>query len=710
MVVILTLPVGLCGGAASTTPAATSHPLVFASGRPSVRDALRPSNVFSFEPSDSAADASLAVDGNGDTAWSGAGASTRWSWTARFVEPAHLALLRARLGTSTTSGIPVAYEWESLDPSTDGTCTTAVPAETWRPIEGAGQATEAADTEAAQPTRRSWFVDVDACGLRLVVVATNGGPPSVREVQALEGARDVLRGGRASADGTLAGFAAAGAIDGSYAERWVGAPGRSRWTLRVDLPSSEVLDRVRLVLGLDATSIPRQGAGRSYAIAWGPLHYSLETSADGERFERIASEPVRPDGSVLPLRRRLVTITAPRKVRALRLQIDGATNASGVPDPSAVPVVRELSAYGADDPNPILAEPWFLSVDANPCGQTHLRPGGEMADDVRYARYIERRFASVLPALRSDDLESRWRTGEPEAVDAPSSAPAGEALESIEGDDPQLDALFLASSAPPPIAVLSGSNDWDYAAEAGPDAAAPRRWHWDPLRDARGGGMGGLASAVRGRVAPFLGFCGGAQILGLLEADAGEADRAGSDEDRIDAVLRRTTGAPIRGFASPPAAERAWPADPHPGRASVSFLPDDPLFSDVAGPLGRSCTRALPLCHTDAVRPDAFLPGGPLDRFELLATSTFCGPQVLAASPQERLLPNPDGEGWCRVIPQAFRSRDSAWPIVATQFHPEQRDFAAAAPEDPRESVDDPRLFLAAAYELVVDAHLRFAP
>ena len=92
-------------------------------------------------------------------------------------------------------------------------------------------------------------------------------------------------------------------------------------------------------------------------------------------------------------------------------------------------------------------------------------------------------------------------------------------LESIEGDDPQLDASLLAKSAPPPITVLSGSNDWDYASETGPDTLFPQRWHWDPLRDARLGGMGQLAQAVRSRVTAFLGFCGGAQLLGLLEAE-----------------------------------------------------------------------------------------------------------------------------------------------------------------------------------------------
>jgi hypothetical protein len=46
---------------------------------------------------------------------------------------------------------------------------------------------------------------------------------------------------------------------------------------------------------------------------------------------------------------------------------------------------------------------------------------------------------------------------------------------------------------------------------------------------------------------------------------------------------------------------------------------------------------------------------------------------------------------------------------VGAQFHPEQRDFSSAAAEDPPESVADPRLFLAGAYEEMVDAFVRFA-
>jgi hypothetical protein len=175
-------------------------------------------------------------------------------------------------------------------------------------------------------------------------------------------------------------------------------------------------------------------------------------------------------------------------------------------------------------------------------------------------------------------------------------------------------------------------------------------------------------------------------------------------------VLRRTSGRPIRGFAPPIDFERAWPGDPHPPRAKIQFVPNDPLFADVAGPLRRSTTEALPESHSDAVRADAFLPGGPLQRFEVLATSAFCGPDVIAASPKDGVFPNPSGPGWCDTVPEAFRSRDRAWPIIATQFHAEQKDFATPGPGDPPESVADPRLFMAAAYESMVDAYVKLAP
>jgi hypothetical protein len=207
-----------------------------------------------------------------------------------------------------------------------------------------------------------------------------------------------------------------------------------------------------------------------------------------------------------------------------------------------------------------------------------------------------------------------------------------------------------------------------------------------------------------------MGFCGGAQLLALLEAKDGPSGSPDEDRRFIDRVLRRTSGQPIRGFAPPIDVERAWPGDPPRPRAVIQFVPSDPLFADVAGPEHRSTTQSFPESHSDAVRSDAFLPGGPLERFEVLATSAFCGPDVVAASPRDGVFPNPSGPGWCDTVPEAFRSRDPAWPVLGMQFHAEQKDFAVPGPGDPPESVADARLFFAAAYEQMVDAYVKLAP
>jgi len=492
--------------------------------------------------------------------------------------------------------VPTAFHWEVRGPVDGATCSVlpSVSDEGWARLPGAEQLLRDAGDLLAHPTRRSWFVDADACALRLVVDRTNAGPPVLREVEAIESARSVLRDGEASDDGAYPGFVAADAVDGTYERRWSGAPGKTSWTFR--------------------------------------------------------------------------------------LVMVGATGPSGLPEPGAVPVLREIAAYRADDRMPILSAPWVLSVNANPSSQSHVLPGAELVNDAFWAGFLQRRFAPLLPSMRDDDRFGRRLDSRGEPVDGPLRDAAGEALESIEGDDPELDAHVLSSMSPPPIVVLSGSNDWDYAAATAPDEHEPRRWHWDPIRDARGGGIGQLAQAVRSRVAPFLGFCGGAQLLGLLEAGTDVAE-SNDDQRTIDAVLRRTSGRPIRGFAPVIDVERSWPADARPTRAKVQFRPADPLFADIAGAAGRSSTQALPVLHSDALRRDAFLPGGPMDRFELLATVT-----------------------------QAFRSRDRAWPVIGAQFHAEQRDFTTPAVGDPPESVADPRLFIASAYEEIVDAYLRLAP
>lgn len=697
------VPVTLCGDARASAGA-----LGNAHASAAELDALRaPDLLRSVRAEDPARDdARNAVDGNLETAWTGRPGQTQWRWTSLFAQPVHLGLIRAYFGSSSTSGIPTAFRWEAL--RVDGrTCGSPDRESDWSPLAEGGSSSPASLDRLPQPSRRSWFVDDDTCGLRLVVDRTNAGLPVLREVQAIQSAQDVLRAGHATDDGGYPGFTPAAAIDGSYASRWAGASGKSHWTLRVDLPEPQPIDRVRLILGFDATSVPRPGSGRSYAIAWAPIHYTLEASEDGEHFAPIATELVRADGVVLPVRRRMVTLGQPRWVRALRLVMSAATGETGLPERGAVPVVREIAAYRADDKRPVLAEPWILSINANPSGQSHFTPGGEVCNDAYHAKFLQARFTPILPALRLDDRYARSLGPRGEPLDAPPRSEAGEVLESIEGDDPQLDARWLAESSPPPIAVMGGSNDWDYGRETGPDPARPKRWHWDPLRDARLGGVGQLTGAVRGRVAPFLGFCGGAQLLALLESHPQDRWPAEDDLHIVDRVLRRNDGRPIRGFALPAEVVRAWPTDPHSLRAKVQFVQSDPLFADLTGPARRSETLALPELHSDAIRPDAFLPSGPLDRFELVASSAFCPPA--AAGPHD-ILANPSASGGCAGVAEAFRSRGPGWPIIGAQFHPEQRDFSAAAPGEPPESVADPFLFLAAAYETLVDAYVNLAP
>jgi hypothetical protein len=694
------LPIGL----------ARSHPgdaegLEVATPRTDFVDAARGAPAVVAAGS-SDADARLAVDGREETAWVGRAGLSDWTWAITFDGPAHLGAIRAHFGDSPTRGVPTAFRWEVRKPIS-GACGERD--DIWVAVKDAAQDLSANQSVAAQPTHRTWFVDTDACGLRLVVDRTTSGPPVVREVMAIESASDVLRGATASDDGSFPGFDATGVIDGTYSGRWAGAPGRDAWTLRVDLPDAVLIDRVRLVLGFDATTTPLPVRGRRYAMAWGPVRYSLEVSEDGERFSTVATEPRRTDGAIVPLRRRLVTLDRGRPIRSLRVVIHGATDSRGVESADAVPVVREVSAYRADDTRPVMAAPWILSINANPTGQLRSELNGEVANDAFYAKFLQRRLGFLLPAVRRDDRFARALDDQGVWHDAQAGEWAGDVLETIEGDDSQLDARFLVESSPPPIAVLSGSNDWDYAATTGPDPEHPKRWFWDPLLDARDGGMGNLGTAVRHRLAPFLGFCGGAQILGLLEASPDDSSPR-DDRRLIDSVLRRTAGRPIRGFAPLIDVERSWPDDPRPSHTKIEFAPEDTLFADVWGVHRRRTTLELPESHADALRPDAFLPRGPLRRFEVVARSSFCGNDVTPGGTSDRAFPNPDGPGSCVIVPEAFRSKDRAWPIIGTQFHVEQHDFAKAGSGDPPESIADPRLFLAAAFEALADAYLKFAP
>ena len=686
------------------------------------RDVLRIASLVRgvrATPSDQPQTAATAVDGDDATAWRGASDGTTWEWRATFRSPVHLAVLRASLGASATSGVPTAYRWEARPPRVgDRPCDDDTVG--FVEIPGADQsAPSKPPASPAEPTHRSWFVDVDACALRLVVDRTNAGPPVLREISAIEGARDVLRddGVTASDDGALAGFSAAGAIDGTYERRWVGAPGKERWTLVVTLAEKTPIDRVRLVLGFDGSGHPRDpltgspdGVGRTYGVAWGPVRYTLEGSEDGEHFTTIAGPPLR-DGTIVPLRRRIVHLAKPRTLRAIRLVIDGATNARGVPERGATPVVREIAAYRADDARAVIPPPWVLSVNANPAIAVHAQRGGEIANDIYYAKFLQQRMSPLFSALRRDDRFARSLGPKGELLEAAIGDGDGEMLESIEGDDAELDRALLEQSSPPPIAVLSGSNDWDYGARTESDVTTGRkRWHWDPLPDATRGGMGRIHRAVKDRAAPFLGFCGGAQILALLEAKRTDADGEAVDGEIIDSVLRRTTGVPVRGYAPFTAVSRSWPGEMR-ERAAIRFDPTDRLFWDIAGPTKmRAVTREFLESHVDVVRPDAFLPGGPLARFTLVAKSEFCSAEVVDAGPRDLSHQDPNGWRRCAAVPEVFRAKTGPWPLIGVQAHAEHpRDFAVAAPGDPPESPADPRLFVAAAIEEIVDAYVRNA-
>lgn len=585
----------------------------------------------------------------------------------------HVSAIRARFA-ATTHGVPTRYRWEALD------CASR----SYRPIADAAQDDPGGPQVLAR--RRTWFVDVDACGLVLEVLETNGGPPAIEHLEAIDGAKNVLLGAQASGTGTQPDAA----VDGSYERAFVGEPGKGTWTLEARLPHAERVDRVRMVLGADATTLPRPGLGRSYAVARGPLRWTLAASEDGERFTIVAR-------STDPRVRRPLLHLPPRPVVALRFTFEGATDDSGAPSPNASPVIREVAAYSADDAAPLLAEPWVLSINANPAASAHAGNGGELANDVYFAKFLQKRFQSLLPAMARDDRYARRLGGHGELLAAKTGPSDGRVLEAIEGDDPAFERGWLTASWPPPVAVLSGSNDWDYARKT--SVSSKGRTRWNPLLPAREGGMGDLEAAVKARATPFLGFCGGAQILALLEA------KKDGNGDEIDAVLRRNTGRLIRGFATNASLIRSWPGEKQPP-PRVTFEPTDPLFVDLAGPSHRNATLTFPQSHLDLVRPEAFASGGPLERFQILATSLFCSPAVVASLHPLAFAPNPSGAGRCARVTEVFRARHGRFPLIGAQFHAEQRDFDSVPAGEPPESAADARMFVAAAWEEIVDAYI----
>jgi hypothetical protein len=597
----------------------------------------------------------------------------RREWT--FERSTHVSVIRARFA-STTAGVPIRYRWEIK--RCDG--------EEFLPIEDTSEHRDDPAGLLVLPRRRSWFVDAEGCGLRLSVTGTNAGTPAIERVDVLEGARDVLHAASASDDPRHA------LTDGRYETAWTGQPGRGRWTITLALPRAERIDRARLVLGSTATSVARAGLGRNYAVARAPQRWSLAVSEDGTTYTTVAR------GESPLVRRPMIEIAHPRPVTSLKLVMEGSTDDAGQPSMASSPVVREISAYAADDAHAVLVEPWILSVNANPAASARKGAGGEVANDAYFAKFLQMRFASLHNGVARDDHYARRLGSSGELLAADDAASDGRALESIEGDDPALTEGFLTASWPPPIAVLSGSNDWEYARRTAPNTSGTTKWN--PLLPARDGGMGALATAVKHRAVPFVGFCGGAQILALLEA---RTDGSGAE---IDAILRRNTGRPIRGFAPASSLIRAWPGEGRPA-PRVVFDKNDSLFADLASASGRSTTHAFPQSHLDLVRPEAFLDSAPLARLRIVATSQFCSPAVVASLHAPSVEKNPAGVGRCARVTEVFRSRDGAWPIIGAQFHAEQRDFPAPLAGDPPEAVADARMFVAATYEEIVDAYLR---
>ena len=685
--------------ALSNERGASAGALVMPRVRSAVIDVLHTADLVAVQGADSAGEgARLVVDGRDDTAWTGRPGEAPWRLSASFARPLHIGLLRAHFGQSSTIGVPTEYHWEVSHPLSPGAgcdVSSTDGEHGWTPIDGASQASWQAGPWGAQTTRRSWFVDVDACALRLVIDRTNAGPPVVSELHAIESARDLLRDAEAQDDGAWPGFSAGGAIDGSYEARWAGAAGRSQWTLRVDLPEPRAIDRVRLVLGFDATSVPRSGSGRSYAIAWAPVRYSLEASEDGTRFVPIAAEPLRSDGSILPLRRRLVTLPKPRTVCALRLVMTGATGASGVPEAGAVPVVREIAAYGADDPQPVLAPPWILSINANPSAESHAAPGGEWANDVYHAKFLQGRFAKLLPSVRHDDLYARLLGPHGELLAAPPTDDAGVALESIEGDDPVLDTQLLAQSSPERLERLGL-----FAA----DGAGPRR--------ALALALGSASRRAIGRHGP---------------ARPGRARARGP----VHGLLRRSSnpGVARSGRLTSSVVRRGQAA--HRSGASAHERPPHPRFCAARGRrasvAGRSASPAGedPIC---APRPSLRRHRGPAEAIhDAVAPRVARGRRAPRCVLAGRSAAAPPGPGLQRVLRAGGRRRRSARrplskplgsrlvrrrsrgvPVEGSRLAGHRRPVSRRT--NPPESVADPRLFLAGAYEQIVDAYQRLSP
>jgi hypothetical protein len=665
----------------------------------------------------------LAADGDPNTAWRGASGAGPWGWAIPFQRPVHVGLIRMFAGDTAAEGVPAAYRWEYAEP-TAGTCPSPE-ARTWRPVlDGAVDDRDPNEwvygPKEVHAQRQVLFTNIEACALRLSVSATDGGAgPVLREVSLYASARNLAEapGARAEASsiGAESGGDASGAIDGSYERFWQGAPDGHPWSLEVDLPAPRTVDRLSLVLGRDATLVPyADRPGHAFAAADFPTRYRVETrpSTDAPWQPLVEADPPQDRGVLLPVRRRLIRFRKPRVVQAVRMVIDAATSKAGVEASGTTPIVRELGLYEATDNRPVILEPLFLSVDANPAALAHRRVAGRPAPiDGSFARDFSHRLQRIVAGYRRD---SAW----PADAHRPRDASAGRFQAIIEADDPQLDEPLLSAMSPPPVVLLSGGSGWEYAPTTSGEQTPDGRFQWDPVATAHepNRGLGQLAGAVRDRVAPFIGFCGGAQNLMLLTARAAFGDLACSQrtcpshEQLIDAVLARNNNQAIRAAeGNPKWDERAHWADKaahDPDRPTVHFEPSDPLFSTLAGPSHRDTSRQLPMLHGDMVRLSA------IDHLHeglvVAAWTDYCHPWVKAGGP-EPTSPDPDQPGSrCVRIPQAFHSIDrNRLPIIGFQFHPDAKDLRRLMPGAPPDSWGDALNVFANAVDLAIDGYLR---
>ncbi len=674
-----------------------------------------------------------AIDGDPESAWRGAPSTQDWIYTLPFRRVVHLGLVRVLFGDSTIQGVPPAYRWEIQEP-VDGTC---VPWAFWKTV---AQRDDRDPNEFVHgpmhvhARHQLWFPDLNACGLRLVVPALGPGdpegPPVLHSLSIVESAASltlqpqtqVFAEGSAmrpmspppppspGGDLSVSTFTASdvtGAIDGLYRTLWAGQPRQAPWVLTITLPTPALIDRISLVLGLDAATVPdKEGPGRYFSASFLPLHYRIEASAQesGESFNLLPEgapivDPSREpsEGDVLPVRRRLIHLTTPRIVRRLRLVMEDATGPWGelpTADNQGItaPVVREIGLFSANDRRPVIFPTTFLSVDANPSGLTHASKGETYFDGL-FARVLYHRLRRIVMGF---DEDTRWT----DDASRPRDLGTGEFLETVEGDDPSLDPRLIEAMGQPPILTLSGSLDWDFDFSTGPWQNRPKHWRWAPqgLADSPDRGMGELQALVQGRRAPFLGFCGGAQILALLDSGA-----------PFDMVLARLSNDPIRGLIQiDKPYESTWWYDPpsaDSSRPRIFFDPRELLFSSlVSTEHPRDSSVELPSSHGDMLRPSAFS-RGEVPSLQVIAWSDFCRPWI---DPHglEPTWPAPDGKGYCLRVPQAFRSVETVgYPVVGFQFHPEQQDLKRPGVNSPPEARGDALEILAASVDWEIERY-----